>query len=256
MRVEIPHQKLVEVVAECASWDAMYRASRRDIQRLVGRLQHVARCVRSARTFISRILAALRATPYTGRHVIPESLKADVQWFRRYAYASNGQILLPPAPRTTWTIECDASLTGAGAHSPTHYYAREFPTALIRQNLTIARLEALNLVLALKSLAPEKPERFRIVINTDNQTSQQVLSSGAGQDHILCACAREIWLYGARTNADIVVIHKPGKDLILADALSRRHCNPVAARTARAIIDRNNLSEILVNFNDIVSTNF
>ena len=69
-------------------------------------------------------------------------------------------------------------------------------------------------------------------------------------------CAPEIWLSGASTNAEIVIIHKPGKDLVLADALSRRHFNPVAARTAKAIISNHKLTELQVDFSDIMSTNF
>ena len=56
------------------------------------------------------------------------------------------------------------------------------------------------------------------MINTDNIASQQVLDSGAGSDEVLTACAREIWLFSAINNCRVEILHKPGKDLLLADA--------------------------------------
>ena len=252
MTVTIPQEKLADVLRECQVWESAARASRRDLQRLVGRLQHVAKCVRSARTFMSRILAALRAAPYAGKHLVPEEMKGDLRWFGEFARSSNGLVLIRPPPTKIWTIECDASLSGVGAFSPTHFYGRLLPPDVLAQDLPIVRIEAANLIVALKNLFPPNPHEYAIVINTDNSTSQQVLSSGAGRDPFLCACAREIWLFAATRNTEVIVRHKPGKDLILADALSRRHADPVAARTAS---DRTaNLSEICVSFDQVIST--
>ena len=61
---------------------------------------------------MSCILASLRAAPFRGKHPIPEELKLDMDWFTKFATGSNGIVLLPPAPRKIWTIECDSSLRG------------------------------------------------------------------------------------------------------------------------------------------------
>ena len=61
-----------------------------------------------------------------------------------------------------------------------------------------------------------------MVINTDNIASQLVLSTGAGKDPILCACVRNIWKFAAIHSCTVSVVHKPGKLLVLADALSRQ----------------------------------
>ena len=47
--VTIPAKKLNEIVQECEGWKTGANASRRDLQRLVGRLQYVTRCVNPAR---------------------------------------------------------------------------------------------------------------------------------------------------------------------------------------------------------------
>ena len=61
----------------------------------------------------------------------------------------------------------------------------------------ITHLEAFNLVLALKHLLPPDLHNYVILVNTDNQVSQQVLSSGSSKDLFLCTCARQLWLIAA-----------------------------------------------------------
>ena len=99
----------------------------------------------------------------------------------------------------------------------------KYPTALVNKKFHIAQLKALNLVAALFSLTPETPCNFKIVINRDNEASQKVLQSGAGRDPILCACAIQIWKFATINSCIVEICHKPGKDLPLADALSRSH---------------------------------
>ena len=122
-----------------------------------------------------------------------------------------------------WYINCDSCLTGGGAYSQCNYFKEKYPTALVNKKFHIAQLEALNLVAALFSLAPETPCNLKIVINTDNEASQKVLQSGAGHDPILCACARQIWNFAAINSCIVEIRYKPGKDLPLADALSISH---------------------------------
>ncbi len=221
MTVFIPKDKLEAVLQECKLWKRKATTTRVELQRLIGRLQHVAKCVQNARRFMTRILAQLRATPYSGRHEVSSDLRLDVLWFELYATRANGLVLLSNSPEPTWWIECDSSLEGGGAFSNSHYFSEAYTDQYKKAAGQIAHLEALNLVAALKALAPSDPAGHNIVIKTDNSATQSVLETGRGIDQMLCACSREIWLYGAVHNCNIQIIHTPGKDLILADALSR-----------------------------------
>ena len=172
---------------------------------------------------MTRILAALKDTPPTGKHIIPDELLMDISWFLTYAQTMNGLVLLCPPLLKTWMIECDSTLKGGGAYSPTQYFTEEYHQDLLSQDLNINQLEALNLVITLNTLAPPDPHNFAITINKDNQTSQAVLSMGTGRDKILCACAHEIWRFAANYSCAVQILHKLGKELILANAPSRQH---------------------------------
>ena len=102
--------------------------------------------------------------------------------------------------------------------------------------MAITQLEALNLVHALTYILPHNLHEYNILINTDNMASQQVLHSGKGHDPTLCACSRPLWLLPAKFNFDFKIVHTPGKDLILADALSRLSGSDAADVTAKEML--------------------
>ena len=254
MRIEIPTEKLGEVLDECKMWGVGRRASRKELQRLVGRLQHIAKCIRPARRFMSRILSALRRAPYAGKHLVPDEMVLDINWFGQYARISNGLVLIPKQNRPAWVIECDSSLLAGGAHSNQKYYSLIYAGGIKDANMPIAQLEALNLVIALKALAPINPHEYVIYINTDNSASQSVLETGTGRDPMLCACAREVWLFAAQKSTEIVIRHKPGVELVLADALSRMNHERKAEDTARAILRVRRLIKITPSCDGVLSS--
>ena len=66
MTVQILQTKLQVVLAECKGWLNKKVSSKKQFQAIAGKLQHVAKCVKSARVFMSRIFAAIRAAPSHG----------------------------------------------------------------------------------------------------------------------------------------------------------------------------------------------
>ena len=221
MTVTIPELKIEEIVELCNVWLKKTHASRSQLRSLFGKLKHVATCIPAASCFLNRVLDTLRQTPFEGQHVLDEEIKKDITWFIKSAKSLNGIFLIPPENTQQWTIECDSSLVGGGAFSQTKFYAEVYTEEFIKAKPHITNLEALNLVTAVTYLLPESPNKYVIVINTDNKTSQQVLSTGRGRDKTLTACARQLWLIAAEANTTLRIIHKPGSELVLADALSR-----------------------------------
>ena len=64
---------------------------------------------------------------------------------------------------------------------------------------------------ALKNLLPPSPHEYTIVVNTDNMTSQQVLSCGAGKDAVICTCAHQIWLIAMEKSTEVIVTQNQEK---------------------------------------------
>ena len=228
MTLSIPLEKLQAVLTECETWLKKHSTTRRALQRLVGRLVHISSCVKPGRKFISRILRALSDSHPHSTTPVDDNLKKDVRWFHEYALASNGVYIIPPVHPESFLIECDSCLTEGGAFSPTHYYAERYTSAYMRALPTIHALEAANLVEAVYSLTFDAPEGGVVHINTDNSAAAASLETGRCADPHLGMCARELWLIAAICNFTLIISHKPGKELVLADALSRAHLSPQA----------------------------
>ena len=221
MLITIPHQKLGEVLHECTRWHQKTDATRREIQSLVGRLAFVSQCIPPARRYMARLLATLRSAPQTGTVQIDSECQKDIDWFRRYAAVANGRRLITPI-RPRFEIECDACLIGAGGFSDTGgtFYNLRFPKVHARTH-TIAHNEAVNAIVAIKTLMPRQPAGLMIRVTTDNMATRDILSGGKARDPYMAACAREIHMIEAEHDVVLSVVHAPGDTLVLADALSR-----------------------------------
>ena len=184
---------------------------------------------------MSRILDTLRGTTQQDSIQVTDDFRKDVKWFLDYATKSNARILLNPK-RTELVIECDACPKGGGGASPTHFYDTVFPTQ-VQHSFHISQLEALNVLIALKTLIPESLTNARVVVSTDNSATMHVLNSGKSKDPIIAACAREVWLIAATRNIDILLTHVPGISLVLVDALSRRSFDPNLNALATSLVN-------------------
>ena len=113
MDITIPHDKLADIIAIAHLWSTKSRATRKELQALAGKLNHVAQCIPPARRFMSRILSLLRAAPPQGSIRVNEEVRRDVAWFVKYAQKCNGrQLITRDLP--SFDIQCDACLQGGG----------------------------------------------------------------------------------------------------------------------------------------------
>lgn len=153
MSVTIPTEKLQDVIEECGNWLHRDRASKRMIQAIIGKLIFISNCVYPGRKFLARILRTLSYMRDNTWTTISNEFKADIKWFHRYATMANGVFLCPLA-RPTLEIECDSSLQAGGGHTKGFYYAWKYNKAHMENYPNICQLEAINLLVAYKTLAP------------------------------------------------------------------------------------------------------
>jgi len=228
LTLKIPADKVQEVLQLLQQWQHRRTASRHQLQSLLGKLHHVAKCVRPARLFVSRMLETLRVAPPSGQTVLSEEFQMDLHWFLQFMPRTNGiSMMVHPNLElmTGHSAHLDACLSGCGAVYGQLCYAAPFPDFILQEQHPIHCTEMLNVVVAAR-LWGRLWARSSVTLYLDNIACVQVLESGRSRDRFLLQCAREVWLCSAQWDFLVHARHTPGRLNVLADALSRRHTNP------------------------------
>ena len=126
MSLLIPHDKVQEALVEVHHYIVAHSISKRQLQSLIGRLVHGAKCVEQGRIFISRLLQALRAFGNRWYIKVTEDMKADLHWFVELLTPWNSLSLIPKS-NPHRVIHVDFSLTGVGGTVGCSTYAAEWP---------------------------------------------------------------------------------------------------------------------------------
>lgn len=255
MTISVTTEKLDQVVKECSKWTEKRRANRKMIQSILGKLIYISACIDQGRKFVSRILDTLRSMGERNWTWIGQDFRKDIEWFQRYGAMANG-VHLYSLDRTTIVIECDSSTTGAGGNSGPFCYRWKYTDEHLKNFPVIHQLEAVNVVVAFRTLAHlHRIQSARVIIMTDNSASSQALQTGKTKDLVLASCSRELWLEAACSDHEIVIQHKPGAELILSDALSRCYSDPSKAELADSLITESNLEVVPPRLNNYVFFN-
>lgn len=190
------------------------------VQRIVGKINHIGRCVHGARLFMSRILQALREA-HDRDNINIADIRPDLHWFAMFLAKFNGVSAIKQRLPSK-IIMADSCLTGGGATDMTRCYSVTYTPAVAAAH-HINSLEALNCLVALKTLISSKDRSTVIELQCDNSATVYALAYGRARDPTLSAICRAVWYFTARLDVELLVTHVPGKYMDIADALSRAH---------------------------------
>lgn len=110
--ISIPQKRIqeLEVLITCAL--GRKSITKKATQRIVGKINHISKCVDPARPFMSRVLAALRHAHYSDT-VAVATMRPDLHWFASFLRKYNGRSMIKPS-KPAKVIAADSCLTGGG----------------------------------------------------------------------------------------------------------------------------------------------
>lgn len=239
MSISVPLDKLEEIKACVCNALKMRSMTKKHLQSIIGKVIHVAKCIRPARLFVSRLLEALRGMKKKYLKVTPE-MRDDLLWFKEFSAQWNGVGLINThAP--DMDVYVDASGSGIGGYDGrTAYGGQVTPQEDPARN--ISELEAVNLTVALQTFLSEQDRGRHIRVFCDNMPTVEVCTTGRGKHPIILECARSIWMLQALFDVEISYEHIAGTKNVLADALSRRHLDKKFQNIAMNSCRRDNLA--------------
>jgi hypothetical protein len=229
MTLEVTPERLIEIKSLVQSWMIKEKASLKELQSLIGKLNFVAACVRSGRLFISRLINWLKDIYKLEAHLlvtIPEDVHKDILWWNRFLFEYNGIsiMLYDNWSKPDEIFSTDACLQGIGGFCDGKYFHADLPKFILEENYSICVLELLGIVVALK-LWYKFFTGKRIIVRCDNFAVCQLLNSGKSRISIMQDGLREISFFTAIAQCELRAVHLPSSDNRIADCLSRWNSN-------------------------------
>lgn len=212
--------------------------TRRQLQNVIGSINHLAKAVRYARMFMNKLLDALHEAR-TYRIMVCDQIRADLNWFHTFLEAYIGKTFIVGG-NTILTIEADSCLIGASTTDGQSRYMYTYPSAF-KNTHHISQLEALNCLIAVRALVSKEHANSVIEIKCDNLPAISVFQNSCGKGKVMNAIARALWYYVARLNIEIRFTHIPGVDMYVADTLSTAPLSYENEQQALRVMSHRNL---------------
>lgn len=206
--------------------------SKRELQQVLGHINHLGKCVPPARVFMNRLLQCLRQCKHRTVRV-DAMLCSDLEWFKTFLMVYNGRSLIVE-PTPTAILEVDSCLIGGGGRLGSRCYAYKYPER-IASSMHISQLEAYNCLIGARVLL-QGNNNVCIEVACDNQAATSSLQTGRGRDPIITSICRGFWYFSAKNNIRFKFSYVPGELMTVADALSRKFLSDEDCERAESIV--------------------
>ena len=216
-----PAEKLSRLQSLLQEWRNRKSCHRKELESLIGHLNHV---VRSGRSFLRRMIDLLHAVHAPSHSRTPIRLnvefRSDLAWWHTFVSQWNGVSFLPPPSLLPETqVTSDASGTwGCGAWCMTSYF--QVPWGRRSQSLSIAEKELIPIILACDAWGTSwKGQQVRC--RCDNQVVVACLRSRTSKSKGLMHLLRCLVFIEAHHQCFLYPTYIDTKANHLADDLSR-----------------------------------
>ena len=231
--MRLPAEKLARIQSQVCSWSQRQVCRRRQLESLIGLLQHACRVVRPGRSFLRHMISLLSHSYRPYHHIcLTKQFRADLCWWHTFLPAWNGVFVLPPQSQPSACFASDASgQWGCGAWWDARWFQFRWP-----QSATSYHISFLELVAVLMACAVWGPMwRGRTVLCwCDNQAAVCAIAARSCQDAKMMHLLRCLFFLEAFCQFELVASHVPGIYNGLADDLSRNRLSSFLSKIPQA----------------------
>lgn len=210
IRIDVPHRTISIPVKKISELEQLIRwvlsqthVAKKIVQRLIGKINHIAKCVEPARLFMARVLAALHHA-YPADIVQVAEFKSDLHWFARFLRKYNGRSIIKPSVPAK-VILADSCLTGGGGTDMSRAYELVYTEAFATAH-HISTLEAINCLVAMRTLLNSSDRDSTVEIQCDSESAISALAFGRARDPVLLAVCRATWYLSANMGIKLLFV--------------------------------------------------
>ena len=213
MSARLPADKLADLIALLREWGDKKSCRLKELQSLLGKLNHAWAVILCGRTFTRRLIDLLRRFPRPRPFLrLNKRCQLDIAWWQEFLPSWDGAYFfeLPDwAPPPDFSLSSDASGTyGFGVYYDGEWFNGSWLPA--QQLLCIAYKELFLIVLACHVWGASWA-RKRVEFHCDNTAVVSVIMSGTSKDEHLMHLLRELCLVSTRYNFKVTAKDVPGK---------------------------------------------
>ncbi len=236
-RLRLPVDKLERLLTLLREWASKTSCLQKELESLIGLLNHACKVVRPGRSFLRRMLDLLHTTCHPPRGAVPirlnKGFRSDLAWWLTFAEAWNGTSLLTTPthmPHVVMTSDASGSW-GCGAWHLHLWFqlAWDYRSSL----LTIAEKELLPIVLACATWG-RLWHGHRVTCRCDNQAVVACLRSRTSRSGGLMHLLRCLSFVEACYNMHIDAVYIDTHANHLADDLSRNRLSSFLSKVPQA----------------------
>ena len=220
--LRLPEDKLTRLREAVTRWLSRKSCRRRQLESLIGTLQHACRVVKPGRAFLRRMTDLLKTPSATRAHHhirLNNRFRADLQWWNMFAARWNGVRVLPRSSRPAATVTWDASGSwGCGAWCGNEWFQFQWPLAASQLHISFKELFAGLMSCAIWG---RQWRVIRVLWRCDNQAAVQAVNSRSCKDQAMMHLIRCLFFFEAWFSFELTAAYLPVRENMLADELSR-----------------------------------
>ena len=233
--LRLPQDKLCRLRGLLAQWLQRRVCRRRQLESLVGTLQHACRVVRPGRTFLRRAIDLLGTPGATkGQHHVRlnREFRADLHWWWTFSTHWNGVAAFPPTAKPAFSVTSDGSGSwGCGAWSGSSWFQFQWPVAARDEHISWKELFADLVAMAIWGM---RWRGARVLWRCDNAAAVCAVTRRTCRDKAMMHLIRCVIILEAWLGFEVVATHVPGRENMLADDFSRNNCSAFLSKARSA----------------------
>ena len=236
-QLRLPQDKLLRLRDLLTEWGDRKVCERRELESLIGTLNHACKVVRPGRSFLRRMLNLLHGVPMHPSHPHPirlnRSFRSDLMWWTMLVGDWNGISFLPPPkdlPQRQMGSDASGSW-GCGAWFGHEWFQLRWDTR--SSLLPIMVKELLPIVLAGAIWGPTWSSCC-ITCLCDNQAVIACLRSRTSREHHIMHMLRTLLFLEAQYSFSLSPVYISTKANHLADDLSRNNLSSFLSKVSHA----------------------
>ena len=224
--IRLPQEKLDDLMKKLSEWNNRKKCTKRELLSLIGSLSFTCKVIKCGRFFLRRLIDLSSTVSAMHHHLsLNSEALADINWWLEFLPTWNGVEPIQAPPITCFDIDLatDASGLGIGAvcgnkwlSYPLNSFSR---LAWIGNKFDINFWEMFALCTAVFAWGDAWRNK-QIIIYVDNLSLTFVWVRGS-KCKLMMRLVRQLFLFTAERNMNILLHHIPGQSNVLADRLSR-----------------------------------